>query len=196
MSLSYYLWLDLLGAALSLSCTFYFTKAKRCAWSLGILATLLNIILYLKKTLYGTALLEGVYCGIMIYGWLQWAHSSTRKKQYIIKTLSYLQLSLLIGVALILILGLGALFNCLASEAPYWEASITVLSLIAQLLLCFKIIHCWMLWFFVDTLMIVLQYQKALFFHSALHCLYLLMAISGYYHWCRLSEKQSTFHFA
>src|SRR5262249_54177869 len=78
------------------------------------------------------------------------------------------------------------------STIPYWDASTTILSLIAQWLLCIKIIHCWILWFIVDALIAILQFYKGLPFHSALHWLYLFMAVVGYYRW-RILYKQQKF---
>jgi nicotinamide mononucleotide transporter len=187
-------WLDPVGASLSLICTYYFTTTKRFAWLIGILAVALNICLYWQKGIYGTLALECIYFVSMIYGWCQWSTSKKDKNQHHL-SIRYLNFPQLFILSLVACLGIIFLSQGLKlwtdSDVPYWDASVTVLSLIAQGLLCFKIIHCWVLWFIVDALAASMQLYKKLPFHSAIHWLYLVLAVMGYFRWRKLSYDQT-----
>lgn len=182
-------WLDFIGAGLSLSCTYYFTQAKRFAWLIGIAATLLNGALYWQKGLYGAISLEIIYFFTMFVGWFHW---SSTKKEKPIRHLSFNELITYIFIAVIGTFSVAFLLkNYANSDVPYWDAITTVLSLIAQWLLCLKVLHCWILWFIVDALIALLQFYKGIPFHSAMHWFYLFMAVMGYYRWKKLYHQQS-----
>ncbi|MBS0290216.1 MAG: nicotinamide mononucleotide transporter [Proteobacteria bacterium] len=181
-------WLDPLGAGLSLVCTYHFTQAKRSAWLLGMLAIAVNSILYWQKGIYGALLLEGIYFVTMIYGWFQWMSSHTATKVRPIGYLTLKQTIILCFASIASIYIISYLLALAGSDIPYWDAITTTLSLLAQLLLCLKIIHCWILWFFVDALMALMQLYKGLPFHSALYWTYLALAVLGYLRWRQIAQ--------
>ncbi len=184
-------WLDFVGASLSLLSTYYFTQAKRLAWLISLFAITLNTILYWQKGVYGHLLLEGIYFVSMIYGWYQWSGNVANKDYRPIRYLSVNEIICYVAGAIIgiLLMAKGLSFYT-DSTIPYWDASTTILCLIAQWLLCRKVIHCWILWFVVDAMVAVLQFHKGMPFHSAVHWLYLVMAVVGYYRWRKLFAFQ------
>lgn len=183
-------WLDPLGASLSLICTYYFSQAKKVAWALGILAIFLNSILYWQKGIYGYLLLEAVYLVSMIYGWYTWSHKNHAGQTRLIRSLKRKEALWLTILALIAIFFLAHLLKMTDSTIPYWDASTTVLSLLAQWLLCIKVIECWLLWFIVDAMVGGVQFYKGIPFHSAIHWLYLILAIVGFFRWRKLYATQ------
>lgn len=186
-------WLDFIGASLSLTCTYYFTQAKRLAWLIGCFAIIFNSILYWQKGIYGHLLLESIYLISMIIGWYQWSNSNKKEsKPLLIRRLSLNQIYIISFFAVCAIAIMAQVLRSLTdTDIPYWDASTTVLSLIAQTLLCFKFIHCWILWFIVDALIAILQLYKGIPFHSAIHWMYLIMAVMGYYKWHKIYQNQA-----
>lgn len=186
-------WLDFVGASLSLISTYYFTQACRKAWLISLLAITLNTILYWQKGVYGHLLLEGIYFISMIYGWYQWSENHTKEDRTLIRYLSLNEMLCYVAMAITgIVLMAQGLIAYTDSTIPYWDASTTILCLIAQWLLCRKVIHCWILWFVVDAMVALLQFYKGMPFHSAVHWLYLIMAVVGYYRWRQLFAFQQT----
>lgn len=184
-------WLDPVGAGFSLICTYYFTAAKRLAWLLGMIAITLNVVLYWQKGIYGSLLLEVIYFISMIYGWYQWSCGSSRQE----RPIRYLGLKEALSLIPLALLGCAlfsfALKTLTDSDIPYMDGIATALSLLAQWLLCLKIIHCWILWFIVDALMACMQLYKGLIFHSAIYWLYLILAVVGYFRWRNIYAKEN-----
>ncbi len=176
-------WLDPVGAGLSLICTYYFTQAKRSAWIIGMLAISINSILYWQKGIYGSLVLEAIYFLSMMYGLYQWSSLKPALIYSDIRFLTLKQTFALCFVALLGIFSVSFLLHKTGSDIPYWDATTTVLSLIAQALLCLKVIHCWILWFIVDALLALMQLYKGIPFHSAMHWTYLVLAVMGYWRW-------------
>lgn len=192
-------YLDFIGASLSLICTYYFTQAKRIAWVIGIAAILLNSVLYWQKGIYGHLILESIYFGSMIIGWFKWSNTTSHSslQPLMVKHLSKKQY-IYITVAATGAIGILSYFLKFytQSDIPFWDATTTILSLCAQLLLCFKFLQCWVLWFVVDLLIALLQLYKNIPFHSALHFVYLYLAIKGYLNWQKIylqHNKETSF---
>lgn len=187
-------WLDFIGACLSLTSTYYFTQAKRLAWLIGLISVVFSTILYWQKGIYGHLILETTYFFSMLYGWFKWS-SHSKSSSSLIRNIKIKELIFYSVIAFIAILLLS---QCLIfytdSNIPYWDAISTVLSLLAQWLLCIKILQCWIIWFIVDAMIAILQFYKGIPFHSALHWIYLGMAVWGYWRWRQLylSDKQDT----
>lgn len=175
-------WLDFTGACLSLTSTYYFTQAKRLAWLIGLIAIILNTFLYWNKGIYAQTLLELTYFMSMIYGWFKWSSHSASSLRIRSLRLTEGWLYAVVG-SLAFVLLSQYLIAYTDSTIPYWDAICTVLSLVAQWMLCLKILQCWIIWFVVDALIAGLQFYKGIPFHSALHWIYLGMAVWGYWRW-------------
>ncbi len=174
--------LDLIGASLSLSSTYYFTKAARLAWVIGIAAVILNSILYWQKNIYGHLILEGIYLISMLVGLWRWRTSNIQNHKIKQLFLKHYLWGGSISIGLIYIVA-----QCLAiftpSPIPTLDAITTILSLVAQLLLIYKFLQCWILWFLVDAMMAAIQFSQGMPFHGLATLFYLGLAILGFCRW-------------
>lgn len=188
---------DLIGALCSLLSTYYFIRLNRKAWIVGLFATCLNGLLYWHKGIYADMMLEGFYFLNMGYGWFKWQDSANHVSMPLqlnkLSRTQWLLLFILLGIIFIIIYTLLILFT--HSSVAILDASTTSLSLVAQWLMCHKIIATWMLWFVTDTLYILIYLTKNLPFHSLLMVIYMGMAIVGYITWTRAFKNSlSTKH--
>jgi len=183
--------LDITGASLSFLSTFFSLRVNILTWPFSIAAVLIGITLYSYKGLYGDAALHLVYLVLSIYGWYQWKFGGkkytklpiTSLSPKMILSLSYIAIAGIAVVAAILYFGTN-------SKVPLWDASVTVISLIAEWMTCKKIIQNWIVWFFVDILFTGIYFYKDIPAHGILHAGYLIMAIVGYFSWRQLMSKQ------
>ncbi|MFO1259394.1 MAG: nicotinamide riboside transporter PnuC [Gammaproteobacteria bacterium] len=184
------IYLDLIGALLSFTTTYLYIKANANAWKVGILATSLNSVLYLSQGIYGQALLEGVYFASMWYGLWQWQQKSSDTLALKISSLSLSQGVKYTFIAVISVPVCTLILQRLESDIAMWDATICILSLIAQWFVCKKIIQNWILWFVIDAMIIFMHFNKGIPFHAILHIVYLIMAIIGYLNWHRLRHQE------
>lgn len=179
---------DLFGALCSLLSTYFFIRLNKNAWLVGLLATCLNGWLYWQKGIYADMVLEAVYFLSMGYGWYLWntGQSHNTNKQLIRYRLSLKQWLILVTTLAIVF---GLIYSFLRiythSTVPILDATTTSLSLVAQWLMCHKIIITWFLWFITDALYVFLYWHKSLPFHALLMIVYTGMAITGYMVWAK-----------
>lgn len=179
--------LDIIGSIFSLICTLYYVRANVLAWPTGLVASSLNIILYFYSGLYGDMSLEGFYFLSTFYGWYIWLRGGAHHQQREITRITAKHALILV---LITVIGIEAVHFYLAhytnSQVPYWDATTTVISLVAQWLICRKIIECWYLWFIVDAMYVGLYFYKGIDAHSILLVIYVGLAVAGYLRWRKL----------
>lgn len=174
---------DLFSTLVSLLSTHYFIRLNLKAWPIGILATGLNGWLYWQKGIYADMFLQLFYSISFVYGWYQWSHGS-RPKARPIELLSFPKLLFLcLGLATLYLIILCVLKRFSYSTVTEIDALTTSLSLIAQCLMCYKVITTWILWFLADVLYAGLYFNKNLPFHSLLAIIYAGLAMTGYIHW-------------
>ena len=184
---------DLLGALVSLISTYYFIRLNSKAWPIGMIATVLNGWLYWHKGIYADMLLEFFYFLSMVYGWHKWQNKKPQDVTAVqtslgyLKPLQWISLGLLLALVFISIRYLLETFT--HSTVALLDAATTSLSLVAQWLMCHKIIVTWILWFITDALYAAMYLNKNLPFHSILMIIYTGMAIAGYLVWARRYKK-------
>lgn len=187
---------DLIGALVSITSTYFFIRSNNKAWPVGMIATLVNGWLYWHKGIYADMLLEFCYFLSMGYGWYNWNKKthpltlSCKKSPASLKPIQWILLGLITGALFLVMCHL--LKTLVNSNIAIFDAATTTLSLIAQWLMCHKIIFTWVLWFITDALYAAMYLSKDLPFHCALMIIYTGMAITGYWVWTRTEgEKKS-----
>jgi nicotinamide mononucleotide transporter len=184
------IYLDLLGAVLSLLSTLLYTRENINAWPMGLLACGLNFLLYANRGIYADAYLEITYVFITFYGWYQWLYGSKEKTPIHIRHITFHEIILLLSIGAVSSGLIGFyLAHYTDSTIPYLDAGTTIFSLIGQWLICKKIIETWLVWFVVDGIYVWLYMHKAIPFHSILMMLYLGIALWGYYRWRQSLNK-------
>lgn len=177
-------YLDFLGAASGLIATCLFIRVHWLAWPIGLIAICIDLVLFYQKGIYGDMCLQMFYLSITFYGWYLWRPSIVSSTTSAIKTLNSRQMFCLGILSTIMILLIAQILKQFTdSNVPYLDSTTTSLSLVAQYLMCKKIIQTWVLWFIIDALYIGLYAYKGLPFHSGLLLLYLFLAVLGYRQW-------------
>ena len=174
---------DLLSTLVSLLSTHYFIRLNLKAWPVGIVATGLNGWLFWQKDIYADMFLQLFYCISFIYGWCQWSKMKVQNKNPI-QVLSFQKtIYLILAVAGLYLVILWVLKSYSSSSVAKLDALTTALSLIAQCLMCYKIMTTWILWLLADLLYAGLYFSKNLPFHTLLAFFYGCLAIHGYIRW-------------
>ena len=71
------------------------------------------------------------------------------------------------------------------AAAPWQDAAVAALSVLAQFLLARRHLESWLIWIAVDLLAIQLFWSRGLMPTAALYTLFLAMAVTGFLQWRR-----------
>jgi nicotinamide mononucleotide transporter len=178
--------IDIIGALLSVISGYFYIKEKPVAWLISLIAIPFDVILDLSIGVYGDLFLQLVYFVLLIYGWYSWRHGAKVEEGLPILRMTARQFYFFGMIALVFVTAIWLSLNHYTnSEVALLDACVTCLSLVAQWLLCRKIIESWLLWIFVDCLYVSLYAFKFMPFHAFMSLFDAGVCVMGYIYWVR-----------
>lgn len=159
---------------------------RRSIWNypFGIVMVALYAKIFFDAKLYSDAGLQVFFLLVQIYGWLHWARRRDAAGLVIVERVSGKAALAYGGIAFVLIAALGTVMSRYTDASyPYWDGSIAVLSVIAQVLLARRRLENWLVWIGVDALAIGLYWAKGLYPTAVLYGLFFVLAAAGYIGW-------------
>jgi nicotinamide mononucleotide transporter len=161
---------------------------RRSLWNypFGIAMVALYALIFFRAKLYSDAGLQIFFLIVQAYGWWYWARSKGEEGAIRVERLAP-------RAALLIALGAGAaillwgwvMHRHTDAAYPWWDGSVAVLSVIAQILLARRYLENWALWVLVDVLAIGLYAAKDLWLTSALYVIFLALSVAGHVEWRR-----------
>ena len=166
---------------------------RRSVWNFPaalIMVTLTGVVLWDAK-LYSDAGLQAFFFIVNILGWVLWARNRGAAGEIMVDRLGVVGQVVWIALAMAATYGWG-LFMALNTDAtnPWWDASVAMLSIAAQILMTRRYINNWHWWIVVNILSIGLYWQKQLYVFTGLYVIFLGMAVWGLIEWRRAEARQ------
>ena len=162
--------------------------ARRSLWNypFGIVMVILYVDVFFRAGLYSEALLQIFFLVVQIYGWWNWSRSREESGEVVVLTLTWsARVAWLTGCLLITIPWGWLTHHYLNAAYPWWDGSIAVLSVAAQILLSRRFFENWVLWIAVDVSAIGLYLTKGMMPTMALYVVFLLVSCWGLVSWAR-----------
>jgi len=184
-------WLEVLAALFGLANILL--VVRRSVWNFPaalLMVSLTGVVLWEAK-LYSDAGLQAFFFLVNILGWVLWARNRGEAGEIIVDRLGTLGQLVWIALAMAATYGWG-LFMALNTDAtnPWWDASVAMLSIAAQILMTRRYIDNWHWWIVVNILSIGLYWQKQLYVFTGLYVVFLGMAAWGLIEWRRAEARQ------
>jgi nicotinamide mononucleotide transporter len=172
--------LEIVATLLSILYLYYISKSKKSAWYFSIASVSLFAYLVFQQKLYSQFLLQCFYILTSLAGWWNWNKNSNSK----IKKYKFNQhiLIILIGLISSIIAGfvMQHYFN---ANFAFFDACVSVFSVIATVLIILKIVENWLYWIVIDLFSFYLYFEQNLKTSSILFLVYTIMAVYGYLEW-------------
>ncbi|CAM3132798.1 aminotransferase [Pseudomonas floridensis] len=176
--------LELFAAAIGVLAVWLTVKQNPWCWPIGLVMVVIYIWIFYDVKLYSDMLLQAIYAGLQVYGWVQWTR---RGNGLPVRAVTVLQGgSVVTGLAIgaIISLALGAAMAHFTDAAQAWlDAALTGFSLVAQVWMAQKRVQCWPLWIALDIIFVGLFVYKELYLTAALYGLFTLLAVQGWREW-------------
>ena len=161
---------------------------RRSVWNypFGLAGVALYCWIFYDYKLYSDSLLQAYYFGIQIFGWVWWVRNRGADGLVHVARLDPRTIPLIALGAVAGAFALGWVMGTYTDAAlPYWDATTTVLSVIAQFLLARRFLESWLVWIVVDVLSIGIYVTKGLTPTAALYGVFLVLATIGLTTWWR-----------
>jgi nicotinamide mononucleotide transporter len=189
--------LECLGFATGIIGVWLTIKQNILCFPVGIINVTIYSFIFFKMSWHANALLQIFYIGVLIYGWMNWKNSSAAKEFSVtaIKRSTGFML-VIVGVAASVLFGF-IMKETTNNPLPYWDATTTSMSLIAQWMVAEKKIENWLLWLVADIIYVgmclyqSLYLNQPLYLTAVLYFIFLILAIKGYAEWKKTLQKTS-----
>jgi nicotinamide mononucleotide transporter len=160
--------------------------ARRSIWNyaFGIVGVVIYGAVFFRAKLYSDMLLQVFFLVVQLYGWRQWRRSQIDAGDVVVERLTVrARLGWLAGI-LVAVAGWGWLMHRFTDAAlPWWDASVAMTSVAAQILMSVRKLENWWLWIAANILSIGLYATKELWITTALYVLLLGISIWGLARW-------------
>ena len=183
---------EILASLTGLISVYLTVRNKIANWPWGIVSVLLFGWLFWSSRLYSDAGLQILYfLPMQFYGWWLWKKAGPQQNDDLpVTLLSPAGRAGGLAITVFLALGLGYIMSTHTNAAlPYWDASLTAASIVAQYLDARKKLESWLIWIAVDLVSVFYLYPKQhLYVTTGLYALFLVLAVAGLIRWGKLAR--------
>jgi nicotinamide mononucleotide transporter len=177
---------EVIGTVFGLLSVWFTVRKSIWCWPTGLVNVVLFFIMFYQVRLYAELITYFVFFVLGIYGWREWQYGGEDRTELPVTRTPRPVAIALTAIALIWAPAQGYGFHhCTDAALPYWDSTITVLSLLAQWMMARKYLENWVLWIVVDVLGIGVYWSKGLQVTSGLYLVFLVLATSGLIAWWR-----------
>jgi len=178
--------LELVAVVCSLASVVLAVRQHPGTWPTGIVAVIAYAVVFWRTRLYADMVLQAVFLSQSVYGWWHWTRGTVVMRAARVTSLTMRTRGLLI---LIIPVGIVTLSTGLSrwtdAASPTLDATVSILSLVANGLLAKRILDTWPLWVLADVLYVALFVSKGLHLSAVLYTAFLVLALIGWRAWWR-----------
>jgi nicotinamide mononucleotide transporter len=182
---------EIVGTVFGLLSVWLCVRKSIWCWPTGLINVVLFLVMFYEVKLYPELITYGAFFVLGVYGWWEWSQPDDRAELPVIRTPFRVSVVLIV-MALVWAPLQGYAFHRYSDAAlPYWDSSITVLSLLAQWMMARKYVENWLLWIAVDLLGVGVYQARGLYLTAALYAVFLVLATYGLIAWSRTLAAES-----
>lgn len=159
---------------------------RRSVWNypFGFAMVVLYFFIFRDYRLYSDAALQIYYVVIQTYGVWYWLRGQGDDGRITVVPLPRARFLTYLGITGVVWLVIAALMaRYTDAAAPWQDAAVAALSVLAQFLLSRRNLESWLIWITVDLLAIELFFSRGMMPTAALYVIFLGLAIAGWFQW-------------
>ena len=198
-------WIEAVGTLFGLLCIWLASQEKTINYLFGLVNVTLFAIIFFQIQLYGMLLLQLFFFCANVYGWYAWTRPAhDQGERLVIRWLPRNKLiatSVVSALAIVLLtFFIDPVFAALANAAvsvlndfgaglalpdpkpdafPFWDAAMTVLSVVAQILMTRKYVENWILWVVINIISVGVYAAQGVYAMSVEYLILLFIAANG-----------------
>ena len=198
-------WIEAVGTLFGLLCIWLASQEKTINYLFGLVNVTLFAIIFFQIQLSGMLLLQLFFFCANVYGWYAWTRPANDQGERLV--IRWLPRNKLIATTAVSALAIALLtffidpvFAALANAAvsvlnafgaglalpdpkpdafPFWDAAMTVLSVVAQILMTRKYVENWILWVVINIISVGVYAAQGVYAMSVEYLILLFIAANG-----------------
>lgn len=178
------IYFEIIATLLGIISVWFVVRQNIWCYPLGIISVSIYIYIFFNVKLYADMGLQVAFIILQAYGWWEWLHGGENNTELKVSWAKSFVNTLVGILVLISSYFIGTfLKNNTDAALPYWDATMTSLSLAGQYLMAKKNIENWIYWIVVNIISIGMYIVKDLYVTTILYTVYLVLAIIGFFEW-------------
>jgi nicotinamide mononucleotide transporter len=183
--------IEVVAVALGIAYVILAARQVIWCWPCAIVSTTLFTWVFYGQGLFQQAVLQVFYIAMGFYGWHQWRSGGEEGAPLSVSNWPLRRHVVIIALMCCLTAITGWLeARYTSTDLPYLDAFTTWGSVAATWMMTRKVLECWVYWFVIDILIVVLTIGSGLPATSVLYAVYVVMAIVGFTAWRRSQNPQ------
>ena len=185
-------WVQWLSFITGLIYIYYASAQQSRCWPWGIISSgLWAYASWFDMRLLSDSILQMIYVVLGIWGWYAW--SNPKKITTIpVTKMSIRDLSFSILCSLVLSALLGWYMTTMEAAFPILDATLTIFSITATILLIQQKIENWLFWILIDWVSVPVFMMRGGYLFAILFVIYGILAIKGWYNWSAIIKNSLT----
>ena len=179
--------LEIAAVAFGLVSVYLSTRQNIWSWPTAIVNVALYAVLFWREKLYADMGLQVIFLILSVYGWYEWLFGGENKTALHVSRLTRHTATILIVIAMAGSMALGFILQrATDASLPWLDATLAVVSLVAQWMMTRKILENWLLWIAVDIVYVgMFFFLKNLYLTGFQYTVFLALAVAGHRQWLR-----------
>ena len=182
-----------IAAIAGVICVVLSAKGHILCYLFGLIEVSLYVLISWKTHFWGEVMLNGLYfLPMQFVGFYNWSKNIGSESLVKARNLTNAQKLLLLIASIALIILYGFLLEVIDGNIPYLDATTTVLSVVAMLLMVRAFVEQWWLWIVIDVFTVI-KWIIALSAQEpnaaimvAMWSIFLINSVYGYFNWRKL----------
>ncbi|WP_448512074.1 nicotinamide riboside transporter PnuC [Photorhabdus laumondii] len=208
-------WIEAVGTIAGLLCIWFASQEKIINYLFGLINVTLFAVIFFQIQLYASLLLQLFFFAANIYGWYAWRRVNDQQqielkirwlslnKAVIISLISVLLIAIMtfnidrvfgyltqIAVTIMQKFGFNVQMPILEPDAfPFWDSTMTVLSIVAMVLMTRKYVENWLVWMVINVISVVIYFHQGVLAMSLQYVILLGIAFNGSRLWIQAAKE-------
>jgi nicotinamide mononucleotide transporter len=184
--------LDWFGLITGVICVYLIVKENDWNWLIGIANSVILLFVFLKGSLFAQVGLQALYIVEGFFGWYKWLQRDKVTKEKVVK-INKITFKNIIACFVIEVVGVAVLyyvFKNTQDPAPFLDSLITVSSIVAELMLCWKLYESWLIYLLTDLISIGLLISQRMYITMGTYVALSVLCVMGLYQWYKSLPKK------
>lgn len=166
-------------------CTIMVVAGMRLNFIFAVVTTGAYSALAYQNNLFASAGLNAYLVPMAIAGWFLWGREDTRRVTSIFHKPNIPLIAALAGICLLIYGATSQFVAYLGGVMPREDSAILILTIVAQMMMSFRKLECWIVWTAVNVIAIVVYAEADLILVALQYWYFLFNGIFAFYWWNR-----------